>query len=147
MSFVIGFKHTILQVTSEVASKIANKLPFNKKQEDDLVDDFVVVPRHKYTLEELSQNLAKQRQELMSIPEFEEMQLKLQLKLQLQLQLQQSPSSAAMQHVNAELQEIYELQQKNVESMKKRQALLQNNVELMKQVHAVCNSIYDWRIQ
>ena len=57
-----------------VTSKIANKLPFSKKHEEDIVDDFVVVPRHKYTkddLSELSNKLSGIQQELRNMPDID----------------------------------------------------------------------------
>jgi hypothetical protein len=144
MSFVIGFKREIL----EVASKIVNKLPFSKKQEDDIVDGFVIVPRHKYTqadLSDLSKKLAGLKQELRSMPDIDIKALQPSttstVLQRVNEKLQSSTSSTALQRINAELQDISELHQRNVELMQQRQALQdiselhQINVELMALCH------------
>ncbi len=103
---------------SQFTSKIVNNIPFIKKQQD----DFVIVPRHKYTqadLSDLSKKLVGIQQELRSMPDID---IK-ELQLQLQSQPSPSPSITALQRLNAELQEISELQQKNVETMKKLREL------------------------
>jgi hypothetical protein len=121
---------------SQFTANITNKLTFSKKQEEEKV----VVPSKKYNLDAISKKLAGIQQELRNMPDIDIKVSQPDIAIKVS---QPSSSITAMQRLNAELQEIYELQQKNVETMKKLQALRQNNVESMKQVQTVCNSIYD----